>query len=104
MLELLGVTAFARVSARRAEETPASTMAVTGGSSIDDGAAASHASSPVSLSPPSSGLICPGAVDVRSLRKRDFAMLELGGDAAAFRVSVRRMEEAPMFIIIPRWR
>ena len=69
-----------------------STLTVTDDSHIDDNTAT--VSSPASPSPLSSWLIFQRAIDVRSLRKRDFAMLELGGGAAVARLSARSMEEA----------
>ena len=70
-----------------------STLTMTGGSSIDGNTAGSVSTS-VSLSLLSSWLICPGTIDARSLRKRDFAMLEFGGDAAIACASARSTEEA----------
>ena len=56
--------------------TDSSTVMVTDGSSID-GNIAGNASPPAPLSPLSSWLIRQGTIDARSLRKIDFAMLEL---------------------------
>ena len=78
------------------------TLVVTGGSAIDGNTA--NVNSPASLSPLSSLLIRQEAIDVRSLRKIDFAMLELGGDAALARAPAHREEEAPSLIRLPRWR
>ena len=81
--------------------TSSSTVTVADGSSIDRNYADS-ASLPASLLPLSSWLIRQGAIDARSLRKRDFAMLELGGDVVFACVSARRTEEAPTCILLPR--
>ena len=78
-----------------------SMLTVADGSNIDGNTA--NVSSPASLSPLSSWLIRHGAVDARSLKERDFAMLGLGGDAAVASVSARRMmEEASTCFLIPR--
>ena len=58
--------------------TSSSTLAVTDGSSIDGNTVESFVSSPASLSPLSLWLIRQGAIDTRSVRERDFALLELG--------------------------
>ena len=79
-----------------------STVTVTSGSSIDRNTA--FVSSPVLMSPLRSWLIRQEAIDTRSLRKRDFAMLELGGDSGLAYASARSTEEALSWMIIPRWR
>ena len=80
-----------------------STLTLTGGSSIDGNTAGAVSSPACLLSPLSSWLIRQGAIDARSLRKRNFAMLELGGDAALACVPARRMmEEAPTCLTLPR--
>ena len=76
-----------------------STLTVMEGSSIDGNTA--KVSSPASLSPLSSRLIRQGAIDARSPRKTDFAMLELRVVAAIARVSARSPEEAPT-CLLPR--
>ena len=78
-----------------------STVTVTDGSSIDDNNAGA-VSSPESLSPLSSWLNCQGEIDAQSLRKRDFATLELGGEAEIACVSARRAEEALVWVLPPR--
>ena len=72
-----------------------STMTVTGGSSIV-GNTASLVRLPAPLSSLSSWLIQIGAIDARSLRNRDFAMLELGRDAVVAHASARRTVEEPI--------
>ena len=88
-----------------------STLTVTNGSSINSNWLRYPVSAPVSLSPLSSWLIRQVAItlgDARSLRKRDFAILEHEGDAALARMSARSIkvqekeEEAPLYFLLPR--
>ena len=67
-----------------------SALTVADDSSIGGNTATANVSSPASLLPLRSWLSCQVAIDARSLRKRDFAMLELGGEAALASVSARR--------------